>query len=397
MSDQQMPASQDTVAGERVASPVAGSNLDGKRALRRRAIAVLALLAFGGLFIWGWGKPKGGVKDQSAKLVVSQRASFEPAREAPQPPGPPIQRAAFVVPAARPPSPPPQRTEADQLMDAARRAPVLIFNRSVQARPATGTNENAGDVTASLPYGGPVPPGRSEPRNELADQLKPTQLEGVRAARLPNRNLVVAQGTSIPCVLETAMSSDVSGFVSCVVERDVMSDNGHVVLLEKGTQVVGEYRGNVRRGSSRMFVLWNRAKSPTGVIVSLASPATDALGRAGFDGQIDSHFWDRFGGALLLSIVGDAGQIAGQQISGTGVQINSAQSGSQSAAAIATEQSINIPPTLVKNQGELVAIFVARDLDFSSVYSLRLVGTRSELLDRSIGGAPTPYRPVYKP
>lgn len=132
--------------------------------------------------------------------------------------------------------------------------------------------------------------GRAEPPNELADKLKPTPIEGVRAARLPNRNLLVTQGTSIPCVLETAMSSDVAGFVSCVVIRDVISDSGNVVLMEKGTQVVGEYRGNVRRGSKRMFVLWSRAKTPTGVIVALASPATDALGRAGFDGDIDTHF-----------------------------------------------------------------------------------------------------------
>ena len=142
--------------------------------------------------------------------------------------------------------------------------------------------------------------GAPERRNELASKLKPTALEGVRAARLPNRHLIVTQGTAIPCVLETAMSSDVAGFVSCVVERDVMSDSGQVVLMEKGTQIVGEYRGNVRRGSKRMFVLWTRAKTPTGVIVALSSPATDALGRSGFDGEIDNHFFERFGGALLL-------------------------------------------------------------------------------------------------
>ena len=225
-------------------------------------------------------------------------------------------------------------------------------------------------MTGSIPAD-PYGFGRAEPRNELADKLKPTPIEGVRAARLPNRNFVVTQGTSIPCVLETAMSSDVAGFVSCVVLRDVMSDSGNVVLMEKGTQVVGEYRGNVRRGSKRMFVLWTRAKTPTGVIVALASPATDALGRAGFDGDIDTHFWERFGSALLLSIVSDASSIGRQQLQDSSIQINNTTGATNTAAGIAVEQSINIPPTLNKNQGELVNIFVARDLDFSSVYQLQ--------------------------
>ena len=72
-------------------------------------------------------------------------------------------------------------------------------------------------MTGSVPVD-PYDFGRAEPRNELADKLKPTPIEGVRAARL-SRNLLVTQGTSIPCVLETAMSSDVAGFVSCASTR----------------------------------------------------------------------------------------------------------------------------------------------------------------------------------
>ena len=183
------------------------------------------------------------------------------------------------------------------------------------------------------------------------------------------------------------MSSDVAGFVSCVVLRDVMSDSGNVVLMEKGTQVVGEYRGNVRRGSKRMFVLWTRAKTPTGVIAALASPATDALGRAGFDGDIDTHFWERFGSALLLSIVSDASSIGRQQLQDSSIQINNTTGATNTAAGIAVEQSINIPPTLNKNQGELVNIFVARDVDFSSVYQLQRIETRTQILDRTIPGS----------
>ena len=375
---------------DRAITPVAGATA-ARPGSGRKVAGTVALVALCGGLLWASWKREPSEVEARMNSTISIAGSFERLRE---PPSEPVQTAALPVPS--PPPAQPQRVErsqAEDLLESSRRAPVLVYNRPPQARPGSASTGYPNDPAGPLPYGPGY--GAPEPRNELSDKLRPTPIEGVRAARLPNRNLLVAQGTAIPCVLETAMSSDVAGFVSCVINRDVMSDNGHVVLMEKGTQVVGEYRGNVRRGSSRMFVLWSRAKTPTGVVVNLASPATDALGRAGFDGEIDNHFLERFGGALLLSIVGDAGQIAGRQLSEGGLQINTAQSGSQSAAAIATENSINIPLTLNKNQGELVSIFVARDLDFSSVYSLRVTGSRTEVLERAAGLVPG--RPVFKP
>lgn len=380
----------DTLAAERGISPVAGTS-EARTGVGRKLAGTLGLVGLCSLLLWSSWKRDPVEPEKRANPTIAVASPFERVRESPREP---TQTAALPVPVAPQPAPSPERTRADELLDSSRRAPVLVFNKPPQGSPLpsqSGLGGGNGPMTLAAGAGA----GGATPGNELADTLQPTELEGVRAARLPNRNLLVAQGTAIPCTLETAMSSDVAGFVSCVIPRDVMSDNGHVVLMEKGTQVVGEYRGNLRRGSSRMFVLWNRAKTPTGVIVNLASPATDALGRAGFDGEIDTHFWDRFGGALLLTIVGDAGQIAGRQLSEGGLQINSIQNGGGSAAAIATENSISIPPTLTKNQGESVSIFVARDLDFSSVYGLRRVGNRVEELDRAAGLAPR--RPVFKP
>jgi type IV secretion system protein VirB10 len=216
--------------------------------------------------------------------------------------------------------------------------------------------------------------------------MAPTRLEGSRAGQLGNRDFIIAMGTSIPCVLETALSSDQPGFASCVINRDVLSDNGRVIMMEKGTQVVGEYRGGLRRGQARLFVLWNRAKTPKGVIITLASPATDALGRAGMDGYVDTHWWERFGSALLLSIVGDAASYAQGQLQQGDIQVQNSANAGQQAAAIAVEQSINIPPTLEKHQGELVSIFVARDLDFSGVYGLRVTESRNTIYDRAVLG-----------
>ena len=365
----------ETLAGDRGITPVGGGD-NGRGAMLKRGFGALALTAFAFLIIWGTWKSDKPVTNSARKLMIRQAAAFEPVAELPSAPITTASIPAAPI-AATPAAPAPAQ---DQMLESARRAPVLAYNRPIVAgRPPR--DGMSGSIAAD-PYGF----GRGEPRNELADKLKPTPIEGVRAARLPNRNLVVTQGTSIPCVLETAMSSDVAGFVSCVVLRDVMSDSGNVVLMEKGTQVVGEYRGNVQRGSKRMFVLWTRAKTPTGVIAALASPATDALGRAGFDGEIDTHFWERFGSALLLSIVSDASSIGRQQLQDGSIQINNTTGATNTAAGIAVEQSINIPPTLSKNQGELVNIFVARDLDFSSVYQLKRIETRTQILDRTVPG-----------
>lgn len=358
-------AQSDILPGERGITPVAGTDADKKVSLQR-GLGAIGLTTFAALIIWGtWRGEKPASDPAHTKLPIRQAAAFEPAKE---PPKPDLTDVTGVIPHTAPVVQPAPVT--DQLMESARRAPVLAYSKQAQ------TGRAARDPFAPDPSAYALGAAEAQPRSELLDKLKSTPLEGVRASRLPNRNLIVTQGTSIPCVLETAMSSDVPGFVSCVVQRDVMSDSGNVVLMEKGTQIVGEYRGDLKRGSQRLFVLWIRAKTPTGVIVALSSPATDALGRTGFDGEVNNHFWQRFGAALLLSIAGDASAIGRQQLQNNEIQINNSTGTPNNAAAIVVDRSINIPPTLTKNQGELVNVFVARDLDFSSVYRLRRIESR---------------------
>lgn len=122
------------------------------------------------------------------------------------------------------------------------------------------------------------------------------------------------------------------------------------------------------------------------MIITLASPATDALGRAGMDGFVETHWWERFGSAILLSIVGDVTSYADSRLRDSDVDAQNTTSAGQQAAAIVVEQSINIPPILLKHQGGLVSIFVARDLDFSSVYRLRVTEPQNRVYDRAVLG-----------
>ena len=200
------------------------------------------------------------------------------------------------------------------------------------------------------------------------DQLRQGSSIGLaRASRLPDRHFLITAGTSIPCTLQTAMDTATPGYVACLIGQDVYSDDGAVVLMEKGSKVLGEYRSGMKQGQSRLFVLWTRAVTPAGVAIGLASPASDALGRGGFDGTIDNHFWDRFGGALLLSIIDDTSAAVATRTDSNGETLRVPSD----AAGIALQNSINIPPSLKKNQGSLVSIFIAQDLDFSTVYAVK--------------------------
>lgn len=220
----------------------------------------------------------------------------------------------------------------------------------------------------------PTSQGASTSSDSIGAQLKPTVLDGSSATLMPNRSLMLARGKMIDCILDTAISTVVPGMVKCTQPRDVYSEDGRVVLLEAGTEYTGEYRSNMARGQSRLGIVWSRAKTPKGVFIELASPATDPLGRGGVDGTVETHFWQRYGAAFMLSALDDVIAIVGaRQRSENNTVIfppNTTNTGKE-AAAIALENDIKIPPTLIKNQGEHINIFVARDLDFRSVYTYR--------------------------
>ena len=211
--------------------------------------------------------------------------------------------------------------------------------------------------------------GAAGAASELGARLLPTSsTAGVRASLLRNQPYLLTAGTMVPCILQTAMDSTLPGFVTCVVPQDIVGKTG-LTLLDRGTRVVGEFQGGVQRGRSRMFVLWTRAETPQGVVINLNSPAADAIGRSGLGGAVDNRFWERFGSALLLSTVDAALQAAVTAQSKEGqTTVNTGQANRVVDSIL--QDSINIPPVVRKNQGELVSIMVKQDLDFSSVYGL---------------------------
>lgn len=352
-------------AFERSISPIAGRLGSG---LAGKGVVLAALVAGCGVFVaatWGHEKPQAEPRrDEPARQVVP----FEPAMKAPSPtlaaPGadaPSLvpMEASGQVPAIQPAgggaTAASAATRRQAEVSAIRGAPILAYSRGSE-----------GGAAPALPAILAAQPGPTREATELDQLRRGSSIGQARAARLGDRNFLIVAGANIPCILQTAMDTTTPGYVSCLIPRDVLSDNGAVVLMEKGTKVLGEYRSSLRQGQRRLFVLWTRAVTPSGVAIALGSPAADPVGRAGFDGEIDAHFWDRFGGALLLSIVDDAAYAVAGPNNGSNITRLPSD-----AAGIAVQNSINIPPSLRKAQGAEVSIFVAQDFDFSGVYGLK--------------------------
>lgn len=210
---------------------------------------------------------------------------------------------------------------------------------------------------------------------ELESRLRPSILSAVHAQILPTQRLLLPKGAFIDCTLETAIDSTLPGMTTCVMATDSFSADGKVVLLERGTKLVGETSAQVRQGATRVFVLWTQARTPSGVVVPLDSPGTDELGRAGLPGEVNRHFWERFGAAILVSVIDGAIQSAVQS-SGDGGAVIVNPAGSQTVMTEVLKSTVNIPPTIVKHHGDRIQVLVARDLDFRSVYELRPAALR---------------------
>lgn len=280
-----------------------------------------------------------------------------------------------------------------------------------------------------------VPGAETDANKAFLAQSEKQTASIVKATRFDRTDALVAQGTMIRGFLETAINTDLPGMVRAVVREDVRSLDGSRILIPKGSRLVGEYKSGLARGQKRVFVVWSRVIRSDGVSVEIASPGADRLGRAGLTGEVDTHFWERFGSAIMLSVIGGAAEYVsalGQDTSSTTANtvstvdpvtgavttITTQPSQTQAAARqIAAEKSsailqdianeafkdsINIPPTIYVPQGESIIVFLRRDLDFSDFYADPV---RQEMMRLKRGGVirrsvdPTPYyplAPVYK-
>ncbi len=192
-----------------------------------------------------------------------------------------------------------------------------------------------------------------------------------------DQNLLLPKGTYIGCALKTRLVSSIKGGIACIVSNDVYSANGNTLLIEKGSTITGTFNaGQLDDGMDRLFVIWQEIRTPNNIIIPVYSGATDELGASGMQGWVDHHYLKRFGSAILLSMIDDGMAILADQLSKSRNNNNyynyseNTRENVNEIANTALEKMIDIKPTLYKNHGDLVGVYVNRDIDFSKVYKL---------------------------
>lgn len=318
----------DRAARARVKQPVSRWGM----ALGLAGAALLGLFTFAAL-------------SSGREMPPQQTAQTKPA----PPPAPAPQKIAEAAPAPAPP--PVHKAQAPQSW----RAPAMIVDLS-DSKPAAAAAKTAANSD------------KLSPNERFSLRVGSQQVDTAHATRLHDVSMVAPQGTVIPAVLETAINSDLPGFVRAVVSQDVRGFDGTKVLIPRGSKLIGQYKSGVALGQTRAFVVWSRILTPDGVSIDVGSPSTDRLGRGGLVGETDTHFFERFGSAVLLSVM-SAGLDALAQSGHNGttaIVIGSPQEASH-VASIALQKQIDIPPTIKVPQGTPLQVFVTRDLDFSGM------------------------------
>ena len=190
------------------------------------------------------------------------------------------------------------------------------------------------------------------------------------ATLIHNRSWVVPQGTLLAASLETPLNSDHPGLARAIVSSDARGFDGSLVLIPRGSRLIGEFKADSSASLRRVLVTWTRLIRPDGVAIRLGSPATDSLGGAGIPGKVNTHFAEKFASAVLQSVLTVGVNVASQWPGGNnavfvGVPGSLGQTGQQ-----LLPQS-NRAPTVKVQGGAQSAILVAHDLDFSGTPAAR--------------------------
>jgi type IV secretory pathway VirB10-like protein len=184
----------------------------------------------------------------------------------------------------------------------------------------------------------------------------------------------VREGTLVEAYLVTGVHSDLPGEVVAQVSRNVYdSETQQVVLVPRGTRLIGTYDNQIAVDQSRLLVAWTRMVFPDGRSVTLPGlRSKDGAGASGLTGRVNRHYWQAFGNAMMLAVVGGSLAYSASRSRPSGGTFGVPSPGEIMAGSVATELSrvatemlrgnVNRRPTIQIPAGTRFNVFMNGDL-----------------------------------
>jgi type IV secretion system protein VirB10 len=310
-----------------------------------------------------------------------------PALVAPTPPPPP-------PPPPAPPPPPQPLVEAKIAtppLAAAAKLPSLSNIDSGQKK-SDDTRKKSAIMLIGGGGGATDSTGKASVTEKLSTNInyQPALADANKVTTLGNLSYTIAQGKIIDTVLETSINTDLPGVVRGIVSRDVYAESGKNILIARGSRLIGSYSSSVKMGQSRVAITWDRIIRPDGIDLKINVEGVDKLGHSGIEGAVDNKYFDVLSNALLLSVINIGLATTAQKL--TNAQATTTTSVSSSTAAPTTttsgsptdlavqnavtsmgtttagllQNSLQIQPSIVVDQGTIIKVLVNKDVIFPS-------------------------------
>ena len=187
-------------------------------------------------------------------------------------------------------------------------------------------------------------------------------------------------GWKIPAMLIDGINSDLPGQTCAQVRENVFDTaTGKYLLIPQGTKVCGSYDSQVAVGQVRILMVWNRLIFEDGSSISLQGmPGTDQAGYAGFDAEVDNHYFKVFTSAAMMAVISAGVQLSQPREASTGTGTAAPTIGQTAAGALGQQlgqvgvgfiqQQMKVQPTLKQAPGYRFNIQLTRDIIFPAPY-----------------------------
>jgi len=224
-----------------------------------------------------------------------------------------------------------------------RYAPIIVFGGTAEGTPSRGVGYENNIVNLN-----------QDPINKLQKSKA-----GVTATFIADRAHIIAQGKLLTAVLETAINTEIPGFVRAIISRDVYAEAGNQILIPRGSRLFGTYSSKITRGQGRVEIAWTRLIRPDGVDMAVTFNASDQFGRSGIPGDVDNKYSALVANSMLTSILAVGGVAAAQKLLGGGSQSNTTTTnptqGTTTTTGSAANQAIyDVSKTIIDTVGQVI-------------------------------------------